>query len=127
MPKQHPLAGKEDLKLSDLKDEVFATLGPKESEEGYNYIIRLLQKYGINPKLRLVDSMANVLLWVEAGNCVAITTNRTVEKNNNSVTFRPISDLDRHDTVLSWKKSNYNPAISLFMELFHQTMPQFED
>lgn len=120
MPQGHPLAGKADLKLSDLKNETFATLRPQESEEGYTFISSLFHKYGIRPKLRLVDSMANVLLWVETGSCVAITTNRTIERNNSAVTFRAIPDLEKHDMVLSWRKNNYNPAISLFMELFHQ-------
>jgi len=68
--------------------------------------------------------MANVLLWVETGVCVAFSTNRTIEKTNESVVFRPIPNLEQHDTVLSWRRNNYNPAISLFMELFHQIMQQ---
>lgn len=120
MPKNHPLAEIEDLKLSDLKDEVFVTLGAKESEEGYNYIMSLFYRYGIRPKLRLVDSMANVQLWVEAGGCVAIASDRTIGKDSRHIVFRPIPNLGKHDTVLSWKRNNYNPAISLFMELFRK-------
>lgn len=120
MPRNHPLAGKEGLKLSDLKDEVFATLRPQESEEGYNYIIALMHRYGIHPRLRLVDCNASVLLWVETGSCVAITSDRTIEQTNGSVIIRPIPDIGPHDTALSWMKNNYNPAISLFLELFHQ-------
>lgn len=120
MPRNHPLAEKEDLKLSDLKDEVFATLRPQECEEGYNYIIALLHRYGIHPRLRLVDCNASVLLWVETGSCVAITSDRTIEQTNESVVIRPILDTPPHDTALSWMKNNYNPAISLFLELFHQ-------
>ena len=115
MPKNHPLAEKEDL-----KDEVFATLRPQESEEGYNYIIALMHRYGIHPRLRLVDCNASVLLWVETGSCVAITSDRTIEQTNGSVIIRPIPDIGAHDTALSWMKNNYNPAISLFLELFHQ-------
>lgn len=122
--KDHPLAGKKDLNLSDLKDEVFATLREKESEEGYDYIMNLFHRYGIRPKMKLVDSLENVLLWVETKSCVAITSNRTIEKYNPSVLFRPIPNLEKHDTVWSWKKNNYNPAISLFMELFHKVMQQ---
>lgn len=124
LPKNHPLAQKEDLQLSDLKDKEFATLSPRESQEGYNYIMSLFHKYNVSPRLRLVDSMANVLLWVETGVCVAFSTNRTIEKTNESVVFRPIPNLEQHDTVLSWRRNNYNPAISLFMELFHQIMGQ---
>lgn len=118
LPCNHPLANKEHLKLSDLREEVFVTLRPQESEEGYNYIMSLLHRYGVTPKLKLVDSLANVMLWVETGGCVSISSNRTTEKNNPAVVFRAIPDLEEHDTVLAWRKNNYNPAISLFMELF---------
>lgn len=117
---EHPHARKENLGLSDLKNEVFVTLHPKESEEGYNFIMSLFHKHGFQPKLRLVDSMADILLWVETGSCVAITSDHTIEKNHPFVTFVPIPNLESHDTALSWHKSNYNPAISLFLELFHQ-------
>lgn len=124
LPRNHPMADKEELRLSDLKDEVFATLRPQESEEGYNYIISLFHRYGISPRLKLVDSLANAMLWVETGSCVSISSNRTIDKNNPAVVFRPIPNLEEHDTVLAWRKINYNPAISLFMELFHQVMSE---
>jgi len=123
LPHKHPLAEKENLKLSDLKDEVFVTLRPQESEEGYNYIMSLLHRYGVTPKLKMVDSLANVMLWVETGSCVSISSNRTTEKHNPAVVFRAIPDLEEHDTVLAWQKNNYNPAISLFMELFRKKFP----
>lgn len=120
IPKNHPLASKEDLKLSDLKDDEFVTLGAQESEEGYNYIMSLLHRYNIRPKMKFVDSMANVLLWVETGCCVGFSTNRTIEKNNEAVIFRSIPNLEKHDTVFGWKRTNYNPAVSLFLEQFRK-------
>ncbi len=123
LPCNHPLAEKENLKLSDLKDEVFTTLRPQESEEGYNYIMSLFQRSGFSPKLKLVDSLANAMLWVETGSCVTISSNLAIEKNNPAIVFRPIPDLEEHDAVLAWRKNNYNPAISLFMELFRDIFP----
>lgn len=120
LPRSHPLADKENLRLPDLRDEIFVTLRPQESQEGYNYIMSLFQHYGFHPRLKLVDSLANAMLWVETGSCVTISSNRAVNRSNPAVVFRLIPGLDKHDTVLSWKKSNYNPAISLFMESFRQ-------
>lgn len=120
MPKNHPLAQREDFKISDLKDETFAILRPQESEEGYNYLIAMLHRHGIHPKLCLADSNASVLLWVETGSCVAITSDRTIEQSNQGVMIRPIPGIEEHDTVLSWRKNNYNPAISFFMEMIRE-------
>lgn len=117
LPRKHPLLEKKNLTLYDLRDETFASLRPQESEEGYNYIINLCHKYNFHPKLKLVESNGSVLLWVEMGSCVAISSDSTIEKNNPAVTFVSIPDLEEHDMVISWKKSNYNLAIPIFLEL----------
>lgn len=55
--KDHPLAMKEGLSLSDLKSETFVQLGREVSEEGYQYIINLCDKCGIHPNIKLVNKM----------------------------------------------------------------------
>ena len=66
--------------------------------------------------------MEDVLLWVQTGNAVAITSNRTIEKQNAHVVLREIQmeEARGHDVAMAWHKSNYNPAIALFMEMLEQ-------
>lgn len=120
--RDHPLAYKENLRLEELKEERFVQLGPKASEEGYQYIINLCAKCGLHPHLVQVDKMDDIMLWVQTGNGVAITTDRTVEKQNPNVVVREIdlAEAKGHDVTVAWQKSNYNPAIAIFMELLEQ-------
>ena len=58
-------------------------------------------------------------MWVEMGLGVAVTSNRTIERHNPRVVIRELNmpEVKGHDTAMAWRKSNYNPAIALFMEL----------
>lgn len=87
--KQHPLADKPDLKLSDLKDEIFFQLKPEASEEGYLYINNLCIRSGFHPNLHHLDKLEDVLLWVQSGAGVAITSDRSIERFNPQITIRP--------------------------------------
>ena len=117
--RNHPLAGKPDLTLEDLKQERFVQLGSEASREGYQYISSLLGKGGISPEVIQVEKNEDVLLWVEMGLGVAVTSNRTIERHNPRVVIRELNmpEVKGHDTTMAWRKSNYNPAIALFMEL----------
>lgn len=117
--RNHPLAEKKDLTLEDLRQERFVLLCNEASEEGYQYISSLLNKGGISPEVIQVEKNEDVLLWVEMGLGVAVTSNRTTEWQNPRVVIRELNmpDVKGHDITMAWRKSNYNPAIALFMEL----------
>lgn len=117
--RNHPLADKPDLTLDDLRQENFVQLGSEASREGYQYISNLLGKGGISPQVTQVAKNEDVLLWVEMGLGVAVTSNRTIERHNPRVVIRELNmpEVKGHDTAMAWRKSNYNPAIALFMEL----------
>lgn len=127
--KNHPLAEKQGLSLSDLKSEIFVQLEREVSEEGYQYIINLCDKCGIHPNIKLVNKMEDVLLWVQTGNGVAITTDKTIEKMNPFVVIReiPVPEAKDHDITMAWLKRNYNPAIALFMELLEKNKKVIEE
>lgn len=122
--KNHPLANKENLKLEELKGECLVQLGPQESAEGYEYITNLCAKCGLHPNILQVNKMDDIMLWVQTGNGVAITSNRTIEKQNPEVVIREIdlAEAKGHDMAMAWHKSNYNPAIAIFMEMMGQNL-----
>ena len=121
--RNHPLAAKEDLTLEDLRQEQFIQLCSEANEEGFRYISNLLDKGGISPEVIQVEKNADVLLWVEMGLGVAVTSNRTIERQNPRVVIRELHmpEVKGHDMTVAWRKSNYNPAIALFMEQIEQT------
>lgn len=117
--RNHPLADKPDLTLDDLRQERFVQLCSEANEEGYQYITNLLSKAGISPGAIQVEKNEDVLLWVEMGLGVAVTSNRTIEQQNPRVVIRELNmpEVKGHDMTMAWRKGNYNPAIALFMEL----------
>ncbi len=124
LSKNHPLANKENLRLEELREERFVQLGPKASEEGYEYITNLCAKCGLHPNIVQVNKMDDIMLWVQTGNGVAITSNRTIEKQNPYVVIREIdlAEAKGHDVTMAWHKSNYNPAIAIFMQILEQNI-----
>lgn len=120
--REHPLANKPDLSLYDLAQEQFVQLGRSVSEYGFQHIVDLLDSCGIFSDIKQVEKMDDVLLWVQTGNGVAITTNRTTEKQNPYVVIRdiPMPEVKGHDITVAWRKSSYNPAITLFMSLMER-------
>lgn len=126
--RNHPLANKEDLTLDDLRQERFVQLCSEANEEGYQYISNLLSKAGISPGVIQVEKNEDVLLWVEMGLGVAVTSNRTIEQQNPRVVIRELNmpEVKGHDMTMAWRRGNYNPAIALFMELVEENMDQRE-
>ncbi len=122
--RNHPLADKEDLTLDDLRQERFVQLRSEANEEGYQYITNLLSKAGISPGAVQVDKNEDVLLWVEMGLGVAVTSNYTIERQNPRVVVRELNmpEVKGHDMTMAWRKGNYNPAIALFMELVEENL-----
>ena len=120
--KDHPLANKPDLTMDDLRQERFIQLDSEASQEGYQYIANLISRGGISPKVQYVEKNDDVLLWVEMGCGIAVTSNRTVERHNPKVVIRELNmpEVKGHDVTVAWRRSNYNPAIALFMELMEK-------
>ena len=127
--RNHPLADKPDLTLEDLRQERFVQLCNEASEEGYQYISSLLSKGGISPEVVQVEKNEDVLLWVEMGLGVAVTSSCTIERQNSRVVIRELNmpEVKGHDMTMSWRKSNYNPAIALFMELVKENLNQQDE
>ena len=120
----HPLAEKENVRLEELKSERFVQLGEEVCEEGYKYIINLCSRCGVYPDIMQVEKMEDVMLWVQTGNGVAITSNRTIEKQNPHVVVKELDmpEAKGHDVTMAWCKNNYNPAIAIFMEMLEKEM-----
>ncbi len=128
LPREHPLAGKADLCLGDLAGECFVQLEESASKEGHKFIMNLLEKSGIHPEVRFVHKMEDVMLWVETGKAVAVTSDRTIEKQNPHVILREIrmEEAKGHDVTMAWRRSNYNPAIAFFMEMLEKSLSRGE-
>ena len=77
-----------------------------------------------HPDFLLVEKMEDVMLWVQTGNGVAITSDRTIEGQNPHVVLRNIDmpEAKNHNITMAWRKNNYNPAIAIFMEMLEKKL-----
>lgn len=75
----HPLAGKEDLKLSDFKDEPFYIISPRSQEPNPMEQLALLlcRSAGFEPKLEYAPNSATILMRLQSGHGAQITCNWT--------------------------------------------------
>ncbi len=80
MAASHPLAGREGLKLEDLRDEGFVMISREESPRVFDSSIALCRAHGFAPNIiKQMPNVESVLLSVESGVGVTLldTSGRT--------------------------------------------------
>ncbi len=110
--RSRPLAGKEKLSLSDLRDEPFVCIASEESPGGYSSFFKRCEMFGFTPKvMSLAHSLENQLLCVEAGIGAAILDRNTRLEKNENIRIETIPDV-KLNLELVWRLGNENPAIA---------------
>lgn len=115
VPKNHPLAGKENLTLEDFKDDTFLTLSADES----SFINRSAGAWG---KVRTLEApnISALALWLEAGYGIfPLNINHSL-RNNPNLVFKDIPGLGESIEIVAWKKDNKSPLVKLFLEQFQK-------
>lgn len=114
--KNHPLAQKADVKISDLKDETAIVIDPDVSFGGYNDLIEFCKRHGFTPKhIRTASSVEDIILMVEAGLGYTVIDQNCKLSRGNLIYKLNTNDSVEMSVLAIWKKNNYNPAISLFI------------
>ena len=115
--KNNPLSKKENLTLSDCKNEDFFIISRDESPMGFDSVVSLCRRYGFTPNIaRYCHNVESLLLNVEAGLGVTLmdTSIRLSLKNN----FKIVQvDDDWMFVGMAYRKDNPNPAVQLFREI----------
>lgn len=117
MYRDHPLADKSSIKISDLADERFIVLNRQESPQGFNQTLLICANNGFSPNIvsepRLLST---VLMLVDTGMGIAILPKSLKLYSSPSLHFVDIEgDQDEYELVVAWKKTNMNKSISLFL------------
>ena len=115
VPKNHPLAGKDNLTLEDFKDDTFLTLSADES----SFINRSAGAWG---KVRTLEApnISALALWLEAGYGIfPLNINHSL-RNNPNLVFKDIPGLGESIEIVAWKKDNKSPLVKLFLEQFQE-------
>jgi DNA-binding transcriptional LysR family regulator len=116
MSTSHPLINRENLKLSDLKDENFLMISRDESPKGFDSCISVCRKHGFTPNIvKQLPNVESLLLSVEAGLGIALFDTNVRLHDTDRIKLIEIDD-DSIDIVMAWKKENLNPAVVLFTD-----------
>ena len=116
MHKNHPLASKKELSLSDCKNETFVMISPEDCAESSSYIIKACHKENFYPRIVYAPTLNDLMLNIEAGKGITILDTRNMLRLNPYIKSFPLKqNLWDPGLVAVWNQSNYNPAIPVFM------------
>lgn len=106
LPAQHPLAAREELRLADLRGEVFVG-APDADLPGYNrWVTQLGRKAGFRVRfVQDADSLTHGLLLVVTEGAVSLLPDFAKNVGAPGVVFRPLRDpVARWDLLVAWQR-----------------------
>ena len=120
IPKNHPLAGKEHVTLSDMAGDSMVIVNPAECSSGVELVTRACQQYGgYYPQFHFVDKMEDAILWVESGiKCALFNTGMNI-MHSAQIKIVPLDDLPPMYAVLAWNPGNSNFALPMITNWFN--------
>ena len=116
MPKEHPLAGREDLSFKDLGDEPLILPSDPEGVYSEKRIRAAWAAAGFEPRLIFAPDLDTQIFWVELNKGLAIANANHVMANGSAVVCARLRELPPENLVLAWNESNGNPLLRVFLE-----------
>ena len=127
MAETHPMYDKKELKIRDLKEELFFIPEEADSpgrEQDLQYLLRAC--HIPEGKVRVVPNQESVFLQVRLGRGVGLADPDAEQIRDYKLRKIPINGEGRYGKlglVAAWKKDDLNPFIALFMQNLHGILP----
>jgi len=118
IPKTHPLADKENVSLTDFKEDTFLTLPETESPYIARFSERVAKHDFFKPRTLVAPDIGTLALWLEAGYGIFPLNENHALRNNPNLVFKDIPELEQLVEIVMWKKDNTNPLIPMFLSQF---------
>ena len=116
LPREHPLAFKEDLRLIDLRDTPLLELETGECRYVSQSLEAACIRAGFEPKVQTYPNLNAQLFALEAGlGMMALNEQHTACWHPNLVA-REIDGLPEVEFCIAWHTANPNPAVRLFLD-----------
>lgn len=113
LPSTHPLASRENLTVSDLRDEPFITYDPAVGSVVDDAVVRTCATAGFSPRREhLVAETATVIALVAAGLGVALVPDSARALTLTGVTFRDLPDTEHVTLALAWRTDDDSPVLA---------------
>ena len=119
----HPLARRERIRLADLKDETFISVGYNDSAMSPKLILAACQAQGFTPQVRFSPSIQTSMLWVQAGLGVAMLDSRNILRTDPHIKFLDVDQVSDPSLTAAWHQDNVNPVLPLFLDALFQANP----
>ena len=123
IPKTHRFAGRDarTLSMKDFAEDTFLIFDIAEPDINNSPSFSYLRSFGIEPKCRLCPSLSSLVMMLEAGLGVTISSDHLVltASPNFEKLFIPEVDNARNDAFL-WLTDNVNPCIKIFTHFLNQ-------
>ncbi len=125
MNRYHRLASRKNVTLKDCRDETFIMISAEDCEESSSFIIEACRECGYYPNIKFAPSLYDLMLNTEAGKGITILDSRNLLRFNPHIkTFEMGKMKWDPSLVAAWNRSNYNPAIPVFMTQLNRTLQQ---
>ena len=127
MNRHHPLAARKALTLADCREETFILISTEDCPESSNLIIEACKKHGFYPNIKWAPSLYDMMLNTETGKGITILDTRNILLfNPNILSFRQERMGWDPSLTAVWNRSNYNPAIPVFMKQLDRMIRKLE-
>jgi DNA-binding transcriptional LysR family regulator len=120
LPVNHPLAGRDDIRFSDLDRQPFITYSPVEGRYFYDLLAGQFQAAGVAPRyVQHAVQTHSILALVNAGIGLAAVPEAARSLHPDGVAFRPFpaESEARAELHLAWRDDSENLAAKVFRGL----------
>ena len=128
---RHPLASLPKIKVSQLKDEVFAAISREDTPAAFDMVIALCNCVGFYPKIgKRTDNFDTLYMLVEASQMVAISCVEPDLSTCSRVRAIPIDEEEIpegsylnalvSDLYVAWRRDTKNPLVPLIVSRLDQ-------
>lgn len=112
---RHPLAGKTDLSIADLREETIYMLSSTYSSEAEELIVAHCRAEGFSPKeIKFFHNIDSMEVALHTGKGVSIGYRIFFRNADHQLKFFPIRGFIHQQLVAAWRKDNRNDIRYLF-------------
>lgn len=125
LPSDHPLAGREKIRVADLASEPFVTFPGTQGSGVRNALIHAAMGAGFTPRImQEAPDSYTILGLVAAGVGVTLTVSSVQHIDTPGLVYRELEDdLPQLAVVLAWRKDDASAATRAVLEIAERLLP----
>lgn len=121
LPKAHPLADAQKLRLEDLRDERFILSAGGLGPDIEDHLVRRMASWGVEPNVQLHRaSLCNLLTMVARGFGLTILVGQLSRAAPDDVVLVPLAGRNVLSLCAIWMESNPNPALKGLLDILRK-------